>query len=95
MKGIVFLLAGILTGCSALESGRIPIGGGYYIDAARPARASYTPGIPVYDAYGRPRQFVPADGGGGALLGPIRPNAFGPGVGMDATGRPVRAAPWP
>jgi len=28
-------------------------------------------------------------------LGPITPNAYGPGIGMDATGRPVKAVPWP
>lgn len=56
---------------------------------------SYTPGIPVIDAYGRLRQFVPSDGGGGVPLGTITPNAYGPGLHMDATGRPVRSAPWP
>ena len=60
----------------------------------RSARVPYTAGSPVIDRYGRPRQFVPAQGGG-AALGPITPNAYGPGVGMDATGRPVKVAPWP
>jgi|GEM_PF-1192321 hypothetical protein len=60
-----------------------------------PALGPVAPGQPFIDAYGRPRQFVPSDGGGGAPLGPIIPNAYGPGVHMDATGRPVRSVPWP
>jgi hypothetical protein len=58
-------------------------------------RVPYFSGQPVIDQYGRPRQFVPNDGGGGVPLGPITPNAYGPGMHMDATGRPARAAPWP
>jgi hypothetical protein len=53
------------------------------------------PGQSFIDQSGRPRQFVPSDGGGGVPLGPIMPNAYGPGVHMDATGRPVRSVPWP
>lgn len=30
---------------------------------------------------------------GGALFGPITPNAYGPGLNMDATGRPFRWQP--
>jgi hypothetical protein len=55
----------------------------------------YLPGHPIIDKYGRPRQFVPNDGGGGVPLGPITPNAYGPGIHMDATGRPVQSVPWP
>lgn len=29
------------------------------------------------------------------VLGPITPDAYGPGISMDATGRPVRSVPWP
>lgn len=43
-------------------------------------------------------RFVPSEpsrSAGAPLLGPITPNAYGPGIHMDATGRPVRAVPWP
>jgi len=59
-----------------------------------PALGLVAPGQPFIDAYGRPRQFVP-EYSGGVPLGPITPNAYGPGVHMDATGRPVRSVPWP
>ena len=52
------------------------------------------PGMPNYDATGRPYQWIPKDGGG-AVLGPVVPNAYGPGQGADATGQPVKAVPWP
>jgi len=52
------------------------------------------PGLPNYDATGRPYQWVPQNGGG-SVLGPVNPNAYGPGVGADATGRPVWAVPFP
>jgi len=59
-----------------------------------PALGPVVPEQQFIDAYERPRQFVP-EHGGGVPLGPITPNAYGPGVHMDATGRPVRSVPWP
>ncbi len=57
-------------------------------------KVKVSPGMPNYDTTGRPYQWTPRDGGGSAL-GPVNPNAYGPGVGSDATGRPVRAVPLP
>lgn len=53
------------------------------------------PGMPRMDQYGRPYVYVPQDNSRGSLLGPIRENVYGSGVGPDATGRPVKRAPWP
>jgi hypothetical protein len=40
----------------------------------------------------QPQQLIPTPGGR-ALLGPITPNAYGPGLNSDATGRPFMWAP--
>jgi hypothetical protein len=40
-----------------------------------------------YSVFQQPQQLIPTPGGR-ALLGPITPNAYGPGLNSDATGRP-------
>lgn len=57
--------------------------------------SSVTAGIPQYDSYGRPYKYVPQHGHSGGVLGPVKHNAYGPGIHMDATGKPVRAVYWP
>ena len=43
------------------------------------------------DTVGRPYEWVPALGHKGQVTGPVTPNAYGLGIGMDLTGKPVKA----
>lgn len=45
-----------------------------------------------YSVFQQPQQLIPTPGGR-ALLGPITPNAYGPGLNSDATGRPFMWKP--
>jgi len=56
---------------------------------------AYQSGQPLINQYGQPYQYAPAYGQGGQVMGPVTPNAYGLGVGMDATGKAVRAVPFP
>ena len=38
--------------------------------------------------------YAPSYSPGGQVMGPVTPNAYGPVVGMDATGRAVRTVPY-
>jgi hypothetical protein len=42
------------------------------------------------DTTGRPYHWVPAHGHIGVVIGPVTPDAYGLGIGMDATGKPVK-----
>lgn len=47
---------------------------------------------PKYSVFQQPQQLIPTPGGR-TLLGPITPNAYGPGLNSDATGRPFMWKP--
>lgn len=77
----------LITGCSVLH--------GNANSKIHSSSSNVTAGIPQYDSYGRPYKYVPQHGHSGGVLGPIKHNAYGPGVHMDSTGKPVKAVPWP
>ena len=64
------------------------------VDESRQRSVPYQQGQPLINQYGQPYQYAPANGAGGGVLGPVTPNAYGTGLGMDATGKPVRAVPY-
>lgn len=47
--------------------------------------------MPGVTQTGQRFEWAPARGHIGQVLGPVTPDAYGPGIGMDATGKPVRA----
>ena len=92
MKKIVFCLFGALlaAGCSTVHSNA-----NSKFHSSTISNGSVVAGIPQYDSYGRPYKYVLKYGHSGTVLGPVKHNAYGPGVHMDATGKPVKAVPWP
>ena len=92
-NGVLDSIGWTALGGPKTHSGLIPDGRGPYSSAVSSQtvnpRGGYGPGVRS-DAAGRP--FVWKSDSGGPPLGPIIPNAYGAGVGMDGTGRPVRPA---
>lgn len=94
MKILILMSVIFLVGCSLVQqriASKMGSNNGYYSNSNA---VQTNPGVPQVDAYGRPYQHVPADGSQGPLLGPVKENVYGLGIGSDATGRPANRAAW-